>query len=101
MHANHERMPIWNEVQIKRFNFRHGLFLRRGVEAAKAEALADMLAFRDFDRDDRRLCLECQHLQRSGKCFQVGQGAMPGVSPKHEPVTTILQRCHLFKFQTP
>lgn len=94
-------MPAWNDAQISRFNFRHGLFQRRGVEFFAAEKLADRLALRDFERDDRRLCLECESLQRGGKCFQVAQGNLPNVSPRHEPVTTVLQRCEKFSFQKP
>jgi len=94
-------MPAWNDAQISRFNFRHGLFQRRGVEFFAAEKLADRLALRDFERDDRRLCLECESLQRGGKCFQVAQGNLPNVSPRHEPVTNVLQRCSAFSFQKP
>lgn len=94
-------MPAWNDAQIKRFMFRAGLFVRRGLDHIRAEAIADRLAFRDFERDDRRMCLECSSLQRGGKCFQVQQGNMSGVSPKHEPVQNILQRCDHFTFQTP
>ena len=94
-------MPAWNDAQISRFNYRLALFIRRGIESLLAEKLADRLALRDFERDDRRLCLECESLQRGGKCFQVAQGKLPKVSPRHEPVTNVLQRCSAFSFQKP
>lgn len=94
-------MPAWDDKQIKRFMFRAALFVRRGLDALSAESIADRLAFRDFERDDRRMCLECSSLQRGGRCFEVQQGNMRGVSPKHEPVQNILQRCDHFAFQAP
>lgn len=94
-------MPAWNDAQIKRFMFRVGLFIRRGLDLHAAESIADRLAFRDFERDDRHMCLECSSLQRGGRCFEVQQGNMRGVSRRHEPVQNILQRCDLFDFQTP
>lgn len=96
-----DRMPAWGEAQIKRFTFRYQLFMRRGVSADVAERLGDRLATRDHERDDRRVCLECSNLQRGGKCFAVQQGHMKDVSPKHEPVTNILQHCDHFSWQTP
>lgn len=94
-------MPAWGDAQIKRFVFREALFRRRGLSAQAAEQLGDRLATRDYQRDDRRVCLECESLQRGGKCFQVQQGNMPNVSPKHEPVADLLQRCDFFSFQKP
>ncbi|WP_114973387.1 hypothetical protein [Rhodoferax ferrireducens] len=101
MTATHEHLPVWNDAQIKRFVFRHGLFQRRGVEFFAAEKLAESLVLRDYERDDRRICLECDGWQRGGKCFHVTQGTMPNVSPRHEPVMNVLQRCDFFKFSTP
>lgn len=94
-------MPAWGDAQIKRFTFREALFRRRGQSVQVAERLADRLATRDFDRDDRRICLECESLQRGGTCFAVQQGLMKNVSPKHSPVIDILQRCDHFTFQKP
>ncbi len=94
-------MPEWNDAQIKRAMFRIPLFMRRGLTETQAHWWADRLANRDYERDDRRICLECSSLQRGGKCWQVQQGNMRGVSPKHEPVTTILQRCSYFSWQKP
>ena len=83
-------MPAWGDAQIRRFNFRHALFIRRGIEPLHAEKLADQLATRDYERDERRLCLECKHMQRSRTCF------------KHLPMSIEqLARCHGFEWQTP
>lgn len=83
-------MPAWGDAQIRRFNFRLALLVRRGIEALHAERLADQLATRDYERDERRLCLECKHMQRSRTCF------------KRLPMSIEqLARCHGFDFQTP
>lgn len=83
-------MPAWGDAQIRRFNFRFQLFQRRGIEPLHAEKLADQLATRDYERDDRRLCLECKHMQRSRTCFL----RLPMSIEQ-------LARCHGFQFQTP
>lgn len=93
-------IPAWNDAQIKRAMFRIPLFMRRGLTEPLAHWWADRLAVRDYERDDRRICLECDGLQRSGHCFAASRGLMRGVT-KLEPVTTILQRCPNFSFQTP
>lgn len=82
--------PALGDKEIFRLSFRFDLFVRRGVESLHAEKLADRLATRDFERDDRRLCLECQHYQQSRTCF------------KRLPMSIEqLARCHGFDFQTP
>lgn len=88
--------------------FRVALFRRRGIEPKRAEELADRLAVRDADRDDRRICLECSGLQRGGTCFPSRSGrihglAPPGRAPKFPliPVPDILQRCEAFSFLKP
>lgn len=84
------RMPAWNDAQIARFNFRLALFMRRGLSGPEAEALADKLAFRDYEWDKRRACVECSNLQRGRTCFV------------RLPVSmTQLIHCHGFKFSTP
>lgn len=83
-------MPAWNDVQITRFNYRNGLFARRNLTAQDAEALADRLARRDYERDERRVCVECKSWQRGNTCFR----RLPFLS-------TQLQRCDGFEFQTP
>lgn len=116
-------LPVpWTDRETARFTFRDALFKRRGCSPAEAETLADQLATRDRDRDDRRLCLECSHLQRDGGCFQARQGLLDpevperAMTPKQveqaeqqrlrwrndfRPLRTTLQRCASFTFQLP
>ena len=110
-------MPAWGNAQIARFLFRVALFSRRGVSEPRAEQLADRLARRDYDRDDRRLCLECGGLQRgssrgngpaTSRCAPVSLAASARASAQHkqppfphEPVIDILQRCAHFTWQKP
>lgn len=91
----------WGDREIGRFSFRAGLFQRRGLPEAAAEFLADRLALRDQERDDRRICMECQHLQKTGGCFAAQQGWLLHTSTRHAPVRDILQRCEAFAFVTP
>lgn len=83
-------MPAWEDKQITRFMFHLGLFQRRGLSFDVAERLGDRLAVRDYQRDDRRVCVECVSIQRGNTCF------------KKQPVlATQLMRCDHFDFQTP
>lgn len=95
------RTQAWNDAQISRFNFRNALFARRGLSTMAAEALADQLATRDHQRDDRRVCVECSNLQRGGTCFQAAQSNLPDASAQHRPVADLLFRCDHFDFQKP
>lgn len=82
----------WGDKQIARFQYRVGLFKRRGMREPDAETLADRLAERDWEKDDRRTCVECKHLQRSLTCFL------------KLPITVDwmqLIRCEGFEWQTP
>ena len=81
--------------------FRLELFARRGFTEAQAEALADRLAQRDYDRDDRRMCAECSNLQERGTCFAAAQGWIPNTARNFSPVRTLLQRCEAFSFAKP
>lgn len=71
-------------------------FMDRGITLEAAEALADRLAMRDADLDDRRLCLECTYLGASGRCVAAATGRLPGAATRLEPLQTILQRCEAF-----
>lgn len=51
-----------NTLEIETFKLRVVLFMDRGVNLGKAEALADDLVRRDREGDDRRQCLECSNL---------------------------------------
>lgn len=100
-------IPALTEKQLLRMQFRIALFRRRGLSEAAAETLADRLAERDFDRDDRRCCLECLHLQTPGTCFQAQRGLIPNTTTRknvehaYASVRDLLQRCEAFNFQTP
>lgn len=99
-------MP-WGDREIARFLFRVALFTRRGLSEPEAETLADRLSERDYERDDRRMCIECKHLQRGGTCFAAKQGWL--LQPKGNtrdadfftPLQQTLQRCEGFDFVTP
>jgi hypothetical protein len=52
-----------NGTEINAFTERIHLFGSRGLNIRQAEALADKLLQRDRDLDERRVCLECAHLQ--------------------------------------
>ena len=83
-------MTPWNDQQISRAVFREALFRRRGMSPDEAEQWVDKLAIRDLERDGRRTCDECAHLQQSGSCFA-------GL----KPLRKILQRCHRFEWSRP
>ena len=84
------RMERWGDREITRFQFRLGLLMRRGLPEQKAEALADRLALRDQERDDRRICLECAALLSDVRCKH-GHAVLPDV----------FQRCPSFTFEKP
>lgn len=60
--------PAMNSAEIGIFMARLARFTGKGATQAAAESLADRLVIRDREQDDRVLCLECSHLQRSGRC---------------------------------
>jgi hypothetical protein len=91
-----------SEREIGRFVFRVGLLQRRGLTEAQAETLAERLLARDRDGDDRRICLECSHLQRDGGCALHREGRLPEVVSRiYTPVRDVLQRCAGFSWSTP
>lgn len=57
-----------NTGEIDTFTARLSRFTDKGLSLTDAEALADKLVIRDRESDDRRLCLECLHLHRGGRC---------------------------------
>lgn len=84
------RMLPWGDAEFRRFAFRAGLFQRRGLPASEAECLADRLALRDQERDDRRVCLECKHIRPQLRCIHA-----------HAVLNDVLQRCPSFSFEAP
>lgn len=57
-----------NNAEIDTLAARLARFTDRGVTVGDAECLADRLALRDREQDERAVCLECTHLQRAGRC---------------------------------
>ena len=72
--------PAMNAREIDTFTRRLERFTRKGLRLADAEALADTLVRRDRETDDRRLCLECRHLQGGVGRWHCGNGLVAGVT---------------------
>lgn len=77
------------------FTARIALFTDRGLNMDDASALADRMAHRDDEHDDRRICLECKHLSGDvvhRRCSQwrklwIGDASTPA------DLVDVLQRC--------
>ena len=63
-----------NGAELEQFAKRSQQFTRRGSSVESAEAMADRLAIRDREHDDRRICLECTHLGERGRCIAASAG---------------------------
>lgn len=90
--------PAMNSGEIDLFLKRLERFTDKGLIVPVAEALADKLVQRDREGDDRRLCLECAHLQgfnhwRCGN-WQAAEVARVGLVPD---LVMNLQRCPGFR----
>lgn len=91
-----------NPRELSRFEFRMGLFRRRGCTPDEVDQLADRCLVRDRDRDTRHFCLECAHLQQDRGCFAARQGWFGrGVPRRMEPVRNELARCDFFEWSKP
>lgn len=64
----------------------------------EAEALAQTMLYRDrpMSGDDRRVCLECQHIK--GAFCKASESF--GQRKNMQPVRTVLQRCDGFQIKT-
>jgi len=88
---------ITNEIGITQLRLTQ--FVRLGLPANTAGLMADRLLERDHEGDDRRVCLECQHLHGrpdrwrcgSHKSAGLGEAGLPGEWP------LLLQRCPAFQ----
>lgn len=90
-----------DEADISRFYKRVAIFRRKGWSEERAENFAYGLVTRDFERDDRRACVECAYLLTNGECFAAREGRLADCFVKVlTPVQDILQRCHGFKWAT-
>lgn len=87
-----------NTAEIDTFAARLARFTDKGLHLDNAEALADRLVRRDREMDDRRLCVECVHLQGIGRLrcgnavvARIGLSAADAQLPSD--LTHQLQRC--------
>jgi hypothetical protein len=80
-----------NSTEIDLFLSRLARFTEKGASYDVAERMAEKLVIRDREGDDRRLCLECSHLQGSWRC---GNHVRAGVG-RDLPfeLVLMLQRC--------
>lgn len=84
----------WNSKEIDTFTARLARFTDKGVGYDDAERLADALVARDRQGDDRRLCLECTHLQGTGR-WRCGNWKQADVAREGlaRDLVLMLQRC--------
>ncbi|MGO4609548.1 hypothetical protein AB4142_24700 [Variovorax sp. 2RAF20] len=83
-----------NGTELDCFTVRLARFTDQGLSLIEAEALADKLVLRDRDGDDRRLCLECEHL--SGRRCGAWQRASVGTQALPASLLALPQRCAAF-----
>lgn len=67
-----------------------------GFGTDDAESLADRLLMRDQMHVDVRMCIECRHLERSGRCAAARSGRVPGAGRELQPEKSKLHRCSGF-----
>ena len=88
-----------NERELDTFTLRLETFTSKGLRLHEAEAQADVLVQRDRTADDRRLCVECIHLQGSTGRRRCGNGVVAGIGLRAadallpSDLTRQLQRC--------
>lgn len=91
-----------NTGEIDTFTARLAQFTDKGVSDDDAEQLADDLVLRDREGDDRRLCLECSHLQGVGR-LRCGNSVSPDMAREGlaNELVTRLRRCLGFRSAHP
>jgi len=85
----------WDDAEIAAFMARSTRLTIGG--RSDAEHLAERLALRDRQADDRHMCLECRELEASGRCGAARRGALTGADRRLEPTPNILMRCPAFR----
>jgi hypothetical protein len=92
-----------NGEEIGTFETRLHKFTEKGLARKDGEVLADRLVLRDRDKDDRRVCLECQHFAGQGAgSWRCGNWQAAGVAIRSRdaqlPADLVvqLQRCDGF-----
>jgi hypothetical protein len=91
-----QALVAWTDADISRFLSRRTRLLRWGWSEVEAEGLAERLVRRDREQDDRHACVECRHLEMSGRCGWARMGRIAGADRRLEPVPDVLQRCPSF-----
>ena len=83
-----------NTGEIDTFTARLVRFTDKGLSLADAESEADRLVIRDRECDDRRLCLECTHLQGTDR-WRCGNWQAANVARDRlsRVLVLMLQRC--------
>lgn len=90
--------PAMNSREIGTFTDRLARFTGKGLTLEDGERLADKLVTRDREGDDRRLCLECAHLQGYNR-WRCGNWRVADVAPQGlaRDLVLMLQRCSGFR----
>lgn len=94
--ADEAHAQAWSDGECARYTGRAMQLMRRGLAVGDANDLAEALHLRDVRGDERRMCLECNHLQgrrakwRCGNHARAGLGGNPGLA---DVWATRLQRC--------
>lgn len=86
-------------AEIERMASRAAEFVSRGLNLIDANALADRLVSLERDADDRRICLECEHLSgwaNAWRCDAWRHARLGGANVAADLVQ-LLQRCEGFK----
>lgn len=90
--ADHAHAEPWDEAACGRFVALVSLFMRRGIDAADADDLAERLHLRNVNGDDRVTCIECRH-HRPGAAEDCGNSSKAGARVRGPHAATLLQRC--------
>ena len=87
----------WADKEIARFMARVERLQNEGLTEMESEALAQTMLYRDrpASGDDRRVCLECQHIK--GAFCQASESF--GQRKNMQTVRTVLQRCDGFEIR--
>ena len=85
----------WTDADIAQFLDRRARLLRWGWGEADAERLADRLALRDREADERVSCTDCRHY-RPGRCGNHRRAGL-NVADVGRDLAGMLQRCEGFQ----
>ncbi len=88
----------WSDADTARFHDRRARLLRWGWAEPEAEKLADRLARRDRERDERVSCTDCRHY-RPGRCGNHRRAGL-SVADVGRDLAAMLQRCAGFDPRT-